>query len=295
LIRLNADTVELSHREKLMDDIWRNDDNICHREELAKRWLNGGGIEIGGLHRPTAVRPNTRVRYVDYKTKQQNLVRYPELAGQQIVETDIVDDGFSLSKLPDYSEDFVIANHALEHSPDPLGTLKVWSSKIKRGGKIYFAVPIGEKCYDHGRAVTTLEHIRSDHSAFLSGDITTIARETEDHLREFATISGGNILKSMHLEPDGSDKIEALVSSLMPPLLADLRRASLTPSAKDRHAELIAAHVRGINFVYDIHYHVFSPTSVSTLAEVFSSENGCRLLECRKSGGGECIVVLEHL
>ena len=278
-----------------MDDIWRDDDNICHREELAKRWLGGRGIEIGGLHKPTAVGPNTLVRFVDYKTKQQNEARYPELAGQQIVETNIIDDGFTLSKLRDCSEDFVIANHALEHSPDPLGTLKIWASKVNRGGKIYFAVPIGEKCYDQGRAVTTIEHIRSDHSAFVCGDITAIARDTENHLRDFATISGENIRRSMHLEPSRSQEIEALVSSLVPPLLADLGRAGLTSSTKVRYAELIAAHVRRINFVYDIHYHVFSPRSVLALAEFFSSENGCRVLECRKSGSGECIVVLERL
>ena len=124
-------------------------------------------MEIGALHKPVKIRDSATVKYVDYKTLEENRKRSPELAGEEIVQTDVVDDGFVLEKIPNSSVDFIVANHALEHSPDPYGTLLTWKDKIAVGGILFVAVPIADRCYDRGRPITTLKHLLEDHLSHL--------------------------------------------------------------------------------------------------------------------------------
>ena len=138
-----------------IDDIWRDADMVSRRETLAQRFLCGRGIEIGALHKPLTMPKDVRVEYVDYKTLEENRARYPELSAEPIVETHIVDDGFVLSKFEAKSVDFIVANHALEHSPDAYGTLARWAEKTRAGGILYFAVPIADRCFDRGRELTS--------------------------------------------------------------------------------------------------------------------------------------------
>ena len=111
----------------MIDDEFNEKDTICHREEIA-RDLRGSGIEIGALHKPLKIQKYATVKYLDYKSKIENEQRYPELVDFEIVETHIIDDGFVLNNVELNSLDFIIANHALEHSPDALGTLEKWKS-----------------------------------------------------------------------------------------------------------------------------------------------------------------------
>jgi ubiquinone/menaquinone biosynthesis C-methylase UbiE len=39
--------------------------------------------------------------------------------------------------LADSSQDFVIANHLLEHLPDPIGALKEWYRVLRAGGTLF--------------------------------------------------------------------------------------------------------------------------------------------------------------
>ena len=86
------------------------------RRPLSDRYLEGEGIEIGALHRPLAVAPGARVRYVDREDERELRRHYPELAELPLVPVDIVDDGETLSTLADASVDFVIANHFIEYA-----------------------------------------------------------------------------------------------------------------------------------------------------------------------------------
>ena len=275
---------------RLIDDAWRAEDMACHRRPLAERWLRGRGVEIGALHKPTPVDRGVSVHYVDYKTKAENVARYPELEGFEIVATDIVDDGFLLNRIADRSLDFLIANHALEHSPDPYGTLLRWQSKLRRRGVMYFALPIAEKCYDQGRPLTSLDHLLEDRRQFAALDAARILEATEGHLCEFARVSGANI-RRMNQMPEGIDEreIEAVCNRLM----SGIRKA--VRSSDPTYDHLISAHTYQLNRVYDLHYHTFSPTSLRDLAACFCDNEQGRLLSVTKSGGGECIVVLRNL
>ncbi len=137
---------------------------ISSREQLSKRFVRGSGIEIGALHTPLPVSEGTIVRYVDRMTVPELHDQYPELSDYTLIVPDIVDDGEHLSLIPDKSQDFVIANHFLEHSEDPIGTLLNFFRVLKTGGIAYLAIPDKRHTFDMDRPVTTLAHLIADHA-----------------------------------------------------------------------------------------------------------------------------------
>jgi len=131
---------------------------------LAKRYLHGSGLEIGALHSPLPLPAGARVRYLDRMDCAGLRSHYPELAAERLVEVDIVDDGETLSSQPDSSVDFVIANHFIEHTQNPLGTIANHLRVLRPGGILYLAVPDRRRTFDADRPPTPLEHIVRDHS-----------------------------------------------------------------------------------------------------------------------------------
>jgi len=133
------------------------------RRELAVRFLLGEGLEIGPLHQPLALLPATRVRYVD-RMKVDDLRReYPELADWPLTEVDVIDDGERLETIGAESQDFIVANHFLEHTEDPIGTIETHLGKLKPGGVLFYAVPDKRYTFDFRRSVTPLEHMIGDY------------------------------------------------------------------------------------------------------------------------------------
>jgi SAM-dependent methyltransferase len=88
---------------------------------------------------------------------------YPELAAEPLVEVQIVDDGETLATQADASADFIIANHFIEHTQDPLGTLENHARVLRTGGVLYLAVPDRRRTFDVDRPATPLEHVIRDH------------------------------------------------------------------------------------------------------------------------------------
>ena len=68
-----------------------------------------------------------------------------------------------MGTLPDESQDFIIANHVIEHMVDPIGALHNWQRVLKPGGRLFMAVPNKEKTFDINRPLTTIEHLKQDH------------------------------------------------------------------------------------------------------------------------------------
>ena len=124
------------------------------------------------MHRPLAVPPGVRVRYVDYLTREEKLRKFPELDPRTLVTPDIIDDCFVLARVPAASQQFVAANHVLEHASNPLGTLRNWWRVLKPGGVLFMAVPIRDRSFDHGRALTALAHVIDD-DALVRRDATS--------------------------------------------------------------------------------------------------------------------------
>ena len=108
------------------------------------------------------LRPEIGVTYVDRMSVEELRSHYPDLAGG-IIPVDLVDDGEGLTTVPDESQDFIIANHFLEHCEDPIGTIGNHLRKLKPGGILFYAVPDKRYTIDYRRPLTPLEHMVSDH------------------------------------------------------------------------------------------------------------------------------------
>jgi SAM-dependent methyltransferase len=151
------------------------------RTTFANSFLIGEGIEIGPLHQPLAVPAHAHVRYVDRMAAPDLRREYPELADWNLTEVDIVDDGEKLATFPAESQDFIIANHFLEHTEDPIGTIETHLGKLKPGGVLFYAVPDKRFTFDFRRPVTPIEHMVAD---FEVGP----ERSRSEHYREWCRL-----------------------------------------------------------------------------------------------------------
>jgi hypothetical protein len=133
------------------------------RRTLAEHFLFGEGLEIGPLHQPLAVPPHVTVRYVDRMKSEQLREEYPELAEWNLTPVDVIDDGEALATIEAESQDFIVANHFLEHCENPIGTIETHLGKLKPGGILFYAVPDKRFTFDFRRAVTPLDHMVADY------------------------------------------------------------------------------------------------------------------------------------
>jgi ubiquinone/menaquinone biosynthesis C-methylase UbiE len=133
------------------------------REFVANTFIRGQGIEIGALHMPLRVPRSAKVRYVDRFTVDDLRKHYPELNDKDLVHVDILADGERLESISDSTEDFVIANHFIEHCQNPIGALENIFRVLKPGGTLYLAIPDKRNSFDAERSVTTLEHLMRDY------------------------------------------------------------------------------------------------------------------------------------
>ena len=133
------------------------------RYSLAKRFIRGSGIEIGALNSPLVVPWRARVKYVDRLRIGELRVHYPELKRCALIDPDIIDDGERLDKIDSRSQDFLIANHLLEHCENPIGAIESFLRVLKKDGILYLAVPDKRFTFDNDRPITTLKHIIKDH------------------------------------------------------------------------------------------------------------------------------------
>lgn len=159
----------------------RTDDFNAVRRFLADRFLAGDGIEIGALHMPLAVPEGASVRYVDRSSVADLRTHYPELAAHDLTEIDIIDDGEALTSIADESLDFVIANHFIEHTQDPIGAIKAHLRVLRPDGVLYMAVPDKRFTFDVDRPVTPLAHLKWDHRL-------GPGRSRRRHFREWARL-----------------------------------------------------------------------------------------------------------
>jgi SAM-dependent methyltransferase len=168
------------------------------REGIARRHLSGTGIEIGPLNLPLRTPRRVTVTYVDNWTVAELREQYPELAQQPIVEPDVIDDGTRLTKFPDSSQDFVIANHFLEHCEDTIAALATMLRVTKPGGVVFLTVPDKRRTFDSARPTTPLQHIIRDHE--IGPEVSRA-----EHYAEFARL----------VEGISDDKVPAYVATAL--------------------------------------------------------------------------------
>ena len=119
------------------------------------------------------------VKYIDRKTVKALRQEYPELRAFPLVRVDIVDDGKKLEKIKSESQDFLIANHFLEHCENPIGAIESFLRVLKKGGILYMAIPDKRFTFDINRPITKLKHLLKDYTG-------GVASSREEHYREWA-------------------------------------------------------------------------------------------------------------
>jgi SAM-dependent methyltransferase len=180
---------------------------------------------------------------------------YPELADYPLTEVDIVDNGETLATVAPESQDFIVANHFLEHTEDPVGTIETHLSKLKPGGVLFYAVPDKRFTFDFRRAVTPIDHMVADHEEGPE-------RSRAEHFREWSRF----VLE--HQRPEGAG-----------------------PEWDEQQIEAVAQQLEAQD--YSIHMHVW--TQVEFLQLLFTlrdrAEGGFDL-EAAARVGIEFVVVL---
>lgn len=129
------------------------------REWLAAQYLKGQGIEIGAKSLPLKVPRGVKVKYLDHLNEKGLAKKYPSVPTKDLVNVDIVDDGERLGRVKDNSQDFIIANHFVEHTLDPIQTIENMYSKLKPNGILYIALPDKRLTFDKPRRLTSYHHL----------------------------------------------------------------------------------------------------------------------------------------
>jgi SAM-dependent methyltransferase len=151
------------------------------RRILSHSFIVGEGIEVGALQNPLPVSEATTVRYVDRLSREDLYLHYPELRQYNLVDPDILDNGEELATVSDCSQDFIIANHFLEHCEDTLKALRNFARALRPGGRIFLALPDKRFTFDKNRAVTQLSHILRDYEQGADSS-------RSEHFREWASL-----------------------------------------------------------------------------------------------------------
>ena len=134
------------------------------RTTVAATFLRGEGIEIGALHQPLPLPGGAKATYVDRMRVADLRGHYPELADLPLIEPDVLDDGETLATFADASQDFVVANHFLEHCQNPIAALQTLLRVLKPDGVLFLAVPDKRFTFDVDRPATPIEHLIRDYT-----------------------------------------------------------------------------------------------------------------------------------
>jgi SAM-dependent methyltransferase len=238
---------------------------LSKREKLAYAHLRGEGVEIGALSTPLRVFHGARVRYLDNTTRAANIAKFPELAPEALVEPDYLCDGFTMDAVPAASQDFLIANHVLEHAPDPVGVLRAWVRVLRPGKIAYVTVPVVSECFDRGRAITSVDHVIEDFDLSSQGRQDAMRERNKAHYAEWLTISLPAIQRQ-HGEPTTALSSDALAREI--------------DDWSGRNAE--------------IHFHTFTAASMRSLLERITTSG---LLDASlvklKDCGPELVAILK--
>ena len=140
------------------------EDRFVRREDVARRYISGSGIEIGPLTWPLRVPRGTRVRSVDYKSRDELMRESAHMLNVTgIPPVDVIDNAEELASFGDCELDFMIANHVLEHIEDPIAALAHWVRVVRPGGVLMITLPDAAQGFDATRERTSVAHLLSDH------------------------------------------------------------------------------------------------------------------------------------
>ncbi len=166
LMKLTNETYEECYREKERgkkaksdgSDTWAMQHQL--RKGLSHKYIKkGSGIEIGATYLPLEVIADVKVTYVDIMSKENLLKTDPNLKGKEVTHVDVLDDAEKLIKFGNNSQDFIIANHLVEHVMNPIQAIASFLRVLKTEGIIFMAVPEMRVTFDKHRPLTPISHL----------------------------------------------------------------------------------------------------------------------------------------
>lgn len=133
------------------------------REPLSHIFLSGHGIEIGALNNPLSVPSRARALRVDRLSRQELIKLYIDVDPSSIPETDIIAGAETLEGIEDESQDFVIANHVVEHVEDPIAAIRHMLRVLRENGFLFLTLPDKRFSFDEKRRAVTFEEVKTDY------------------------------------------------------------------------------------------------------------------------------------
>jgi hypothetical protein len=128
--------------------------DLAKRQEIGDQFIFGVGYEIGAGDSPSRYRGISSVKLLDKRSPEKLRALFRTAA--------ISDDVRPISdELPE--ADFVIAHHVLEHSPNPIGELTLWSKLIRRGGRLFISIPAADNHCEKERLPAPFSHLVDDY------------------------------------------------------------------------------------------------------------------------------------
>ncbi|MCU1332887.1 MAG: class SAM-dependent methyltransferase [Candidatus Angelobacter sp.] len=92
-----------------------------------------------------------------------------------------ITEGSTLEGIGDFTYDFVLSSHNLEHIANPVKALQNWKRVLKPRGFLLLVLPDKHRTFDYRRPVTTLDHLYEDYARDTGEDDMT-------HVEEFVTL-----------------------------------------------------------------------------------------------------------
>jgi len=138
----------------------------------------GRGLEIGPYDQPTVVKTEGDIHYLDVQSREDLVAALhdPALAAK-IPEVDILCTSSDYATVCDEPFDYVIANHVLEHVPNPIAWLQMIGTILRDDGKLFLSLPDKKHTFDKYRPDTPLSHILYDY-------YTGVTEASREHILE---------------------------------------------------------------------------------------------------------------
>jgi SAM-dependent methyltransferase len=152
------------------------------RGPLSFIFLKGSGIEIGAYNWPLMVPKGAQVVQVDREPVESFANRVPE--GSQLVKVDVFAMIEELTPFQDQSQDFVIANHVVEHSENPILAIESMLRVLKPGGILFLTLPDKRFTFDAERPRHDFEHVLRDYREGPTVSRTQHYREAGQHYQD---------------------------------------------------------------------------------------------------------------
>jgi SAM-dependent methyltransferase len=134
----------------------------------------GRGLEIGPYDQPTLVKSEANICFLDVQPREALVAAVPDKnQAAKIPEVDFVCVSANYREAIDVTFDYVIANHVLEHVPNPIAWLQMIAGMLVDDGVLFLSLPDKKFTFDKYRPDTPLSHVLHD---YFTG-VDTISRE----------------------------------------------------------------------------------------------------------------------